>query len=319
MLKNLLFITGVIILLSACASSSRNSNQQSLTATVDTASVSMPADSATAVPLTNLSRTEEGAFVLAPGLYESEFKTYCLQPGTPGPVPNDAYLQAPMSGFRKDIVETILLNSRTRTDIPQRNVQLLLWSVVSKSDFNKLSPAVRSDARELLTSKQIFELKGGVMGVVKTVSTVMPNGIAKSTDDIRRLFEAGTSSYESFEQLAVLHQASVSRHNDVNNNQWYKQKGNYYVRHIPVSYQKIKIQVYVPANALDADGKSAGEYLVFDPVGLQTIPVNTNAQRLGIGAPVVDIIREVIKINRPSVPVKKMPENKKDPKIISKT
>lgn len=318
MLKNLLLITGIIILLGACASSSRNSNQHSLTATADTASVNLPVDSAAAVPLTNLSRTEEGGFVLAPGLYEAEFKTYCLQPGTPGPVPNDAYLQAPMSGFRKDIVETILLNSRTRTDIPQRNVQLLLWSVVSKSDFNKLSPAVRSDARELLYTKQIFELKGGVMGVVKTVSTALPGGIAKTTDDIRRLFEAGTSSYETFEQLAVLHQASVSRH-ELSNNQWYKQKGNYYVRHIPVSYQKIKIQVYVPADVLDADGKKSGEYLVFDPVGLQTVPVNTNAQRLGIGAPVVDIIREVIKINKPTVPVKKMPENKKEPKIISKT
>src|SRR5437764_7076256 len=32
-------------------------------------------------PLTDLSRTQDGAYVLAPGYYEADFKTYCLQPG----------------------------------------------------------------------------------------------------------------------------------------------------------------------------------------------------------------------------------------------
>src|SRR6516164_8095938 len=36
-------------------------------------------------PLSDLSRTEDGAYVLAPGYYEADFKTYCLQPGTPSP------------------------------------------------------------------------------------------------------------------------------------------------------------------------------------------------------------------------------------------
>ena len=223
MTRNLLVFAGIIIILSACASTARNSNQNKLTAAIDTAQLKMPADS-TAVPLTNLSRTEEGGFVLAPGFYEAEFKTYCLQPGTPGPVPNDAYLQVPMSGYRKDIVETILLNSRNRPDMEQKHVQLLLWSVVSKSDFDKLSPAVKSDARELLTPKQIFELKGGVMGVVKTVSSTLPGTVMNSANDIRRLFEAGTTSYEAFEQLAVLRDTSQTKRTNINNNQWYKQK-----------------------------------------------------------------------------------------------
>ena len=126
MTRNLLVFAGIIIILNACVSTSRNSNQNKLTAVTDTVQLNMPDSSA--IPLTNLSRTEEGGFVLAPGFYEAEFKTYCLQPGTPGPVPNDAYLQAPMSGYRKEIVETILLNSRNNPGIEQRNIQLLLWS-----------------------------------------------------------------------------------------------------------------------------------------------------------------------------------------------
>ena len=52
----------------------------------------------TPVSLMELPRTKEGAFVLSPGFYEADFKTYCLQPGTPGPSANDAYLQAPLQG-----------------------------------------------------------------------------------------------------------------------------------------------------------------------------------------------------------------------------
>ena len=118
----------------------------------------------------DLPQTQYGGFVLSPGFYEAEFKTYCLQPGTPDPTQGDAYLQGPVTGHRKDIIESVLLNSRERPDLEQRNVQLLLWSVVSGSNFNKLSYTVQADAMKLLTPKQVFTLKGGVAGVLKTVS-----------------------------------------------------------------------------------------------------------------------------------------------------
>ena len=41
-----------------------------------------------------------------------------------------------------------------------------------------------------------------------------------------------------------------------------------------------------------------GSYLSFDPVTMMAIPANSNAQRLGIGAPVIDIVRKVIQIER---------------------
>jgi hypothetical protein len=315
MLKNLLPFTCIVIIAGSCISSPRISNQNTLPADTNIIQLDLPANSSPMV-LTNLSRTEEGGFILAPGYYEAEFKTYCLQPGTPDPTLNDAYLQAPMSGYRKKMVETILLNSRSKSGIQQRHVQLLLWSVVSKSDFNKLPAAVKSDARELLTSKQIFELKGGVMGVVKTVSNILPG---TGTNNIRQLFETGTSSYEAFEKIAVLREPSQIRRTDFKKDQWYKQKENYYVRHFPVSYQKVRIQVYVPDNILDTAGKAAGEYLVFDPTGLQTVPVNSNSQRLGIGGPMFDIIKNVIKINKQNIPPKKIPGNEKEQKTISKT
>jgi len=317
MSKNLLTYAWFLILLSSCVSTSRNSHPDNNAVNTNVAELDLSADRKP-VSLTDLPRTEDGGFVLAPGYYEAEFKTYCLQPGTPDPSPRDAYLQAPLSGYRKDIVETVLYKSRSKPGIEQRNVQLLLWSVVSGSDFNKLSHAVQADAMQLLTPKQVFELKGGVMGVVKTVSYNLPTGVTNGHKDLRRLFEIGSASYEAFEKIAVLREASQIKRAGFKNDQWYEQKQNYYVRYFPVSYQKVRIQVYVPDGVTDSTGKVAGEWLVFDPTGTQAIPANSNAQRLGIGGSVLDIVRAVIKINKGNNPPKRLPDNKKNRKSASK-
>lgn len=317
--KHLLSTLGLVILTSSCISTSRNSNYSTDgqgAPDTNIAQVNLPADRKPD-SLTSLPRTEDGGFVLAPGFYEAEFKTYCLQPGTPDPTPRDAYLQAPISGYRKDIIESVLYNSRSKPDIDQRNIQLLLWSIVSGSSFNKLSREVQADAMQLLTAKQVFELNGGVIGVVKTVSNYLPSGLINGHNDISRLFETGVASYEAYEKIAVLREQSQVKRTGFKNDQWYKQKENYYVRYFPVSYKKLRIQVYVPDGVLDSTGKVSGEYLVFDPVASQAIPANSNAQRLGVGGPLLDIVRVIIKINKKTPPPTRFPDHKKNSKSVS--
>jgi len=261
--------------------------------------------------LNNLSATQDGGYVLAPGLYEAEFKTYCLQPGTPDPSPRDAYLQSPVTGYRKEIVETVLNNSRIKSDIRQRNIQLLLWSIVSDANYNNLSNEVQADSKQLLTSKQIFELKGGWANVVKTVSNNIPSG----NSDFKHILEMGSESYEKIEKLAVLQEPSTIHRPDFKLDQWYAQDGGYFVRYFPVSYKSVRMQVYVPEGLLDSTGKASGEYLVFNPTGMQVIPANSNAQRLGVGGTVIDILRKVIIINKENKPApKRVPKKKKEEK-----
>lgn len=310
LLRNIVFVS----LFAAC-SSSRKSSESSQTNTVNAVEVQPQIDSARAPQsLMDLPQTQYGGFVLKPGFYEADFKTYCLQPGTPDPHSGDAYVQAPVSGYRKEIIESVLINSKEHENMEQRNIQLLLWSIVSGSDFNSLSYSVQNDAAKLLTPKQIFQLKGGVVGMIKEVSYT--TGILNSNSAIKQLFQTGISSYEAYERIAVRQEQSQIIKRGVKYNQWYPQKENYYVRFIPESYKKVKIQVYVPDGLLDADGKLNGEYLVFDPTGRQGIPTFTNAQRLGVGAPViVGIVRQVIKINKAIPPPKKTPAKKNDPKV----
>ena len=301
----------LLFFLTACSSSKKSVQQNPDPVPLV---LEQPALAAGATPksLLDLPQTQYGGFVLRPGFYESEFKTYCLQPGTPDPRQGDAYLQGRISGYRSEIVESVLLNSRDHQDIPQKNIQLLLWSAVSGSNFNSLSYAVQMDAMRLLTPKQIFELKGGMLGVIKNVSNA--TGLLNANNDIKKLFEAGMNSYEAYEKIAVRQEASRIVKKGVSADQWYKQTENYYVRYFPESYKKVRIQVYVPDGVLDADHKLNNDYVVFDPTGHQASPAFTNAQRLGVGTTVVDVVREVIKVNRPPV-IQKRPVGKKpDPK-----
>lgn len=302
LLKSLLFV----LALSACSSPRHSSSAH--TDALSSETPAQPALAADVQPrsLMDLPQTQYGGFVLQPGFYEAEFKTYCLQPGTPDPHRGDAYLQGPVTGYRKDIVESVLLRSREQPQMDQKNIQLLLWSVVSGSDFNRLSYGVQADALKLLTPKQVFELKGGWMGVVKTVSAT--TGLLNANSDIRRLFETSVASYEAYERLAVRAERAQVVRPGVKGDEWYQQKEGYYVRYFPESYKKVKIQVYVPDSLLDADNKLHNDYVVFDPTGQQAIPAYTNAQRLGIGAPVLDILRKVITVNKPPLPPKKIPK-----------
>lgn len=306
---HLLVAFNIALLMTACSSQKQTKNssaspdfsikQLTLTDTIPTGLAEQP-------------QTESGSYILKPGFYAADFKSYCLQPGTPDPTARDAYFQATLNHPRKEIIETILRNSQNDTQLDQRNIQLLLWGVVSKTEFNKLPTPVQFTGRKLLHPKQIFELNGGVMGVVKTVAAVMPS--SGSLGDIQQIFNTGVNSYEAYERIAVPQTLSQMRRPEFQLNQWYQHKDGFFVRYYPDGYKKTTIQVYVPEQTHQGD--SLINYILFDPTSISIAPANTNAQRLGIGAPViVDIIRTVIKVidlDKPTRPAKK--EAPKHPK-----
>ena len=83
---------------------------------------------------------------------------------------------------------------------------------------------------------------------------------------------------------------------------------------------------FVPQNGIDYDANTEfglgqqvapGEYIVYDPTGQQGIPTYTHAQRLGIGAPVIDIVRAVIEINKVLPPPRKTPPRTTNPKTTN--
>jgi hypothetical protein len=249
--------------------------------------------------LLELPQTQDGEIILQKGYYEAVFKSYCLQPGTPDPRNTDAYTQYPLTGYRHEIVESILRKSLQYPELDQKNIQLLLWSTVSGSDYQKLPSTVKQTARTMLTQKELFTLQGGVGGVVKNVGQYIPELNNNSFySGMRQLFDLGNSSYEAYEQIAVLRTPSIKNGRGYPRERWYKQPEGYYVRYFPRNYQQTTVQIYVPDELRRDNKQDTSKLLLFDPVSLMAVPTNSNAQRLGIGAPMEDIVRQIIFIEK---------------------
>ena len=150
------------------------------------------------------------------------------------------------------------------------------------------------------------------MGIVKTVSEAMPSTGVAANLKLKQLFELGSSSYEAYERIAVVDQSLKMKSGAANTDQWYKQPDGYYLRYFPSSYQHVKVQVFVPEGTLAS--KNAEEYLLFDPVTMMAVPTNSNSQRLGIGAPVLDVVRKIIQIQSTPATPKKPPVQPSNPK-----
>ncbi|HYN84588.1 MAG TPA: hypothetical protein VER32_05000, partial [Pyrinomonadaceae bacterium] len=83
--------------------------------------------------LMTLQRTPNGGFVLQPGFYQMQTQSYCLKAGTHGPGGGDGYLYAPPKGPAEDAVMTIVRNSVNRPEIPQQQIQQLLWAIIARA------------------------------------------------------------------------------------------------------------------------------------------------------------------------------------------
>jgi hypothetical protein len=118
------------------------------------------------IPLYQLQRNDKGAFKLCPGYYEMTNKSYCLKAGTHGPSQGDGYMYAPTLGPKDNIVNSILRVSAQKTEIPQRDVQVLLWAIIAKSKFKDMGGRLKVTAAALLTPQEILELNGGAIGTL---------------------------------------------------------------------------------------------------------------------------------------------------------
>ncbi|MFQ3634459.1 MAG: hypothetical protein SNJ57_01340 [Cyanobacteriota bacterium] len=207
-------------------------------------------------PASQLRRGEHGSFVVVPGVYEYEAQSYCLRAGTHGPGQGDGYLYAPLLGKREDIVRRVLQNSVAHPDIPQRDIQLLLWAILSRTRFNDLSSELQAAGRRLLTREDINDLNGGALGnippeVQRRIFAELPPAVrqvVQAEANLRSLLTRGNASYAEMERIAVLvgeiGMGEGSR--EVPAGRWSMHPSGVFVRYIPSGYSRTKIQLALP-------------------------------------------------------------------------
>jgi hypothetical protein len=86
---------------------------------------------------------EGGNRLLYPGGYTFEAQSYCLHAGTHGPGRGEGYIYGPLKGSKAPIVRSILQRSMDHTDIPQRDIQVLLWAIIARTKVADMSPQMQ--------------------------------------------------------------------------------------------------------------------------------------------------------------------------------
>lgn len=219
--------------------------------------------------LSSLTKSEDGRYKLSPGFYETTNLSYCLKAGTNGPSKGDSYGNAPILGKMDDIVETILnasqdlwrsnenekaiTNKLSGMIVSQKDVQLLLWAIIAKADFDDMQSKTKAVALALLSPQQIVKLNGGaVKSVVNFASDKgwmdKPEWMRKMEEaeqSLRQMYKSANSSYEDFERLAVLAGMSPEPQ-PVEFGTWFKHKDGFYIRYEPQGYPRTHVKIYVP-------------------------------------------------------------------------
>ena len=233
--------------------------------------------------LMQLQRTANGGFVLQPGYYTLVDQSYCLHAGTHGPGGGDGYLYAPPKGSAEDAVISVVRNSVNHPNIPQHEIQLLLWAIVARAKFEDLSHDLKLVASQLLTPRQLASLNRNALDVLHGNALTDALGgvpeplreVARAEAEMRQMFAAGNASYSEMERVAVLGGAAPRGPNsrEVPTGRWSLHPDGYYIRYIPSGYQTTRVEIWVPQGS-PAVGKE------YDPATHIAVPGNTSRQRL---------------------------------------
>jgi hypothetical protein len=233
--------------------------------------------------LFQLQRTPNGGFVLQPGDYASTMQSYCMHAGTHSPGEGNAYLYAPVKGPIENLVITVARNSVQHPEVPQRDIQTLIWAMLARTKFTDMSDNHKAVAAKLLTPRQIADLNGGALGLL--TDDKIGGAFIKQPPILRQALEAEArlrnmlttpgSTFEDLERVAVLTgQVPVGEGSrEVPASRWSLHPDGYYVRYSPSGYSTTKIEISVPEGS-KAIGKE------FDPAVQVAVPVNTARQRL---------------------------------------
>lgn len=221
--------------------------------------------------------SKEG-YLLKPGYYTINLKSFCLKAGTYAPSKGDGYLYAPLKGNRKDIIDSLVKNWYLHQDIPQQQVQSLIWGVIAKSSFKNLGTDLQMVAARLLTKKQLLQLsKMGLDFVpdhlMSKAKSNLPQPIQmalEAENKIRNYFSSSSSNFADLERLAMLGGINPQK-SEIAYGTWGLHPKGYWVSYQPHGYSQMTVQIYVPNTLTE---------VYFKPSDHVAVPANTASQRL---------------------------------------
>ncbi|MFP3902792.1 MAG: hypothetical protein ACLFWB_00995 [Armatimonadota bacterium] len=217
-------------------------------------------------PLSELPVDPDGGYLLAaPGTYEMEAQSYCLHAGAYAPGSGDGYLTAELKGSAAKPVTDILRKSLDYPNIPQTNIQSLIWGIQAKTKISDMPRELQDAAETLLTDDQLRKLNGGALGLVP--EELYDQAFVDLPDPLRKIkeAEAGLRSkltsatdfdYGELEEIAIRpgEAPRTGEGPEVPLGRWSFDADGFFVRYFPHGYSRTTMQVIRPQNfIIEAD------------------------------------------------------------------
>ena len=208
-------------------------------------------------PMTDLPRTPTGGFQLQPGLWETTLQAYCLRPAAYGPNAGQGYLHAPFKGSRAKTVQAILQASYRHPEIEQGQVQLLLWSVLSRLKVSQMRADVAAAARALLAPADLRAIEADALDIIPPnqrdrLFRSLPREVRKTIEvenDIRYRISRGNATYREIAGLAVPGEAPHDPNDRLTRGEWSRHPDGFFIRYFPNGFSEMKVQILVPEGA----------------------------------------------------------------------
>jgi hypothetical protein len=239
--------------------------------------------------ITVLPKAPKGGWLLRPGSYMYLAQSYCMGPGARRPWQGDGYAYAPIKGPQADTIRSILRNSARFPDIPQEQIQILLWRIIARARWTDLSSEQKAYAARLLSPKQIAQLNGSALDLLP--GDVLDRSLAEAVPAVartlmaeakmRELFASGEATYEELEEIAVPPEGPEAAPGRITPVRWSFHPAGYFIRYRPLSYAETIIQIRVP-EAVKIETDSSGRILsISDPVRRLLLRIVYNDSVLG--------------------------------------
>jgi hypothetical protein len=199
-------------------------------------------------------RLPNGAWRIAPGLYEITMHSFCGMHASYAPHKALGYLPAPYKGRFASIFQKLMQRYSERAEIEQGDVQMLVWGLLARVKPSALRGPARAAAEKLLTTDELRELEGFGVDALRdeVVRRLLPQvrdalrPLLEIENRVRQLLAEGVRHYQELEQV-VMRPFDPNDKILVEPRHWYwYPKGRYFLQFDPNGFSRTQIRIWVP-------------------------------------------------------------------------
>jgi hypothetical protein len=243
-------------------------------------------------PLLKLPRNDQGAFILKAGIFEAYVESFSLEPYDPGYPRGMAFFPAPIKGRTAKVISDTLKYSELHPDVQQAWIQNFLGLTVFGKHLEEMPQPTQQAATKILPKETLVLIHGASQA--KRMREFLLKGLgseigARNPKAAQQINGAIDKEKKIDAAVGITTTVGALKNNapslgiaadSAPRGSWAEMPGGFYVRYLPESYVRTKVQIIVPEAAMEhVDAKAP---LIFDPTQYLAVHVGTPAQRLGI-------------------------------------